>query len=198
MNEPGEFKIFFPKKHNVWPSDLTVIATTYIWVTIALCKCLEHYHLKPFWRITIWTSRDWPKSAPYLRLKNSKRTSKGHSVGESVILLWKKMKKSLTIPKNWKGYPLREKIPDKKVSQCQKKLKEGTLWSRPVLYLRGKPFWFSSLGQGVQFGGFLKFCRTFEVGLFLSLQVYRKKIKYKKHWRKAMTIVDSLLYKSAN
>ena len=41
--------------------------------------------------------------------------------------------------------------------------------------LRGKPFWFSFLGQRVQFGGFLKFCRTFGVELFWSLQVYRKK-----------------------
>ena len=61
-----------------------------------------------------------------------------------------------------------------------KKLKGGTLWSRPVLYLRGKPFWFSSLGQRVQFGGFLKFCRTFGVELFWSLQVHRKKFKIKR------------------
>ena len=31
-----------------------------------------------------------------------------------------------------------------------------------------------SLDQQVQFGGFLKFCRTFGVELFWSLQVYRK------------------------
>ena len=31
-----------------------------------------------------------------------------------------------------------------------KKTERGNLWSRPVLYLRGKPFWFSSLGQRVQ------------------------------------------------
>ena len=42
--------------------------------------------------------------------------------------------------------------------------------------ISGKPFWFSSLGQQVQFGGFLKFCRTFGVELFCSLRVYRKKI----------------------
>ena len=41
--------------------------------------------------------------------------------------------------------------------------------------LRGKPFQFSSLGQRVQFGVSLKFCRTFGVELFWSLQVYRKK-----------------------
>ena len=50
--------------------------------------------------------------------------------------------------------------------------------------LRGKPFWFSSLGQrvwfsslGQQFGVSLKFCRAFGVELFWSLQVYRKKFK---------------------
>ena len=43
--------------------------------------------------------------------------------------------------------------------------------------ISGKPFWFSSLGQQVQFGGFLKFCRTFGVELFCSLRVYRKKNK---------------------
>ena len=32
-----------------------------------------------------------------------------------------------------------------------------------ILYLRGKPFWFSSLCQREQFGGFLKVCRTFGV-----------------------------------
>ena len=41
-----------------------------------------------------------------------------------------------------------------KKSQCRKKLKGGTLWSRPVWYVtrenRKKPFWFSSLGQMVQ------------------------------------------------
>ena len=37
---------------------------------------------------------------------------------------------------------------------AEKKQKGGTLWSRPVFMLRGKPFWFSSLGQQVQFGVF--------------------------------------------
>ena len=45
--------------------------------------------------------------------------------------------------------------------------------------LRGKPF--SSSGQRVQFGVFLKFCRTFGVELYWSLQVYRKFFLKKKH-----------------
>ena len=68
-------------------------------------------------------------------------------------------------------------FPEKKSRLAMpKKLKGGTLWSHPVLYLRGKPFWFSSLGQRVQFGG-LKFCITFGVEPVWSLQVYQKKLK---------------------
>ena len=43
-----------------------------------------------------------------------------------------------------------------------KKLKGGTLWSRPLWCYaekQEKPFWFSSLGQMVQFGAII-FCRT--------------------------------------
>ena len=44
-----------------------------------------------FWSFHVdWTSRERPKSAPYLRLKNSKRTSKCQSIGELGTLLWKK------------------------------------------------------------------------------------------------------------
>ena len=53
-------------------------------------------------------SRDRPKSAPYLRLKNTKRTSKCQSIGELGTLLWNFFRK--------------------KVSQCRKKLKGGTIW----------------------------------------------------------------------
>ena len=38
--------------------------------------------------------------------------------------------------KKLKGDPLRKIFfPEKKVSQCRKKLKGGTLWSRPVWYV---------------------------------------------------------------
>ena len=45
-----------------------------------------------------------------------------------------------------------------------KKIERGTLWSRPVCCYaekQEKPFWFSSLGQMVQFGAII-FCRTFK------------------------------------
>ena len=42
-----------------------------------------------------------------------------------------------------------------------KKLKGGSFGLVRYCMLRGKPFWFSSLGQQVQIGVFLKFCRTF-------------------------------------
>ena len=89
------------------------------------------------------TSRHRPKSAPYLRLKNSKMTSIWQSIGELGTLLWKKIfrKKSLTKPKKLKGWtlwgfstsilsqnieklkggPFGKKIfPEKKVLQCRK------------------------------------------------------------------------------
>ena len=55
-----------------------------------------------------------------------------------------------------------------------------------------KPFWFSSLGQQVQFGVILKFCRTFGRTILVTSGVSKKK-----HSRKAISIVDSFLKKSA-
>ena len=52
-------------------------------------------------------------------------------------------------------------FPEKKVSQCRKKLEWGTLWYGTVRGKTGKPFWFSSLDQIVQFGAII-FCRTFK------------------------------------
>ena len=69
------------------------------------------------------------------------------------------------------------KFSRKKVSQCQK-TEGGPFGLVRYCMLRGKTFWFSSLGQRVQqFGVLLKFCRTSGVELFWSLQVYRKKIE---------------------
>ena len=52
------------------------------------------------------TSRERPKSAPYLRLKNSKRTSKCQNNGELGTLLWKKIEKVSQSRKTERGYPL--------------------------------------------------------------------------------------------
>ena len=58
--------------------------------------------------------------------------------------------KSLTMPKKIERgafgiflYPVCRKT--------QKKLKGGTLWSRPALYVMRETFWFCSLGQQVKF-----------------------------------------------
>ena len=56
-----------------------------------------------------------------------------------------------------------------------KKTERGTLWSPPLLYLLVKLVWFSSLGQRVQFGNFLKFRRTFGVP-WSTLHGYLSKI----------------------
>ena len=99
------------------------------------------------------TSRDRPKPASYLNLKNNKRASKCQSIDE----------------------PFYEKTFERKSHNAEKNRKGGPFGIVRYCMLRGKPFWFSSLGQRVQFGVFLKFCRTFGVELFWSLQVYRKK-----------------------
>ena len=53
--------------------------------------------------------------------------------------------------KKLKGDPLGKIFFRKKVLQCRKKLKGGTLWSRPALYVMRETFWFCSLGQQVKF-----------------------------------------------
>ena len=112
------------------------------------------------------------------------------------------LEKSLTMPKKLKGWTLwgfstsilsqnikklkggpfgeKNNFSGKKDSQCRKKTERGTLWSRPVWYVtRENPFWFSSLGQMVQFGAII-FCRTF-VELFWSVQVVFEKTLTKSH-----------------
>ena len=105
------------------------------------------------------TRRDWPKSAPYPKLKNSKRTSKS----QFTVLENRKSKKKETLKggtlwdfptsiltqnsKKLKGGPFGEKtFSEKKSSQRRKKLKGGP---GMVYYTekQEKPFWFSSLGQ---------------------------------------------------
>ena len=89
--------------------------------------------------------------------------------------------------KNWKGgpfgifqHPFCYKTPKKieggtlslgtflkKVAQCRKNLK-GPFGLVRYCMLRGKPFWFSSLGQQVHFGAFWKFCGTFGRTILVS------------------------------
>ena len=66
----------------------------------------------------------------------------------------------------------------KKVSM-PKKTGRGPFGLVRYRMLNGKPFWFSSLGQRVQFGVFLKFCRIFGVELFWSLRVSRSRERSK-------------------
>ena len=105
--------------------------------------------LQPIKQLGLYgTSQDRPKSAPYPRLKNSKRTSKC----QFTVLENRKTKKwtewrgkRRTFPilstflSQLKGGPFGEKTNfRKKVSQCRNKLKGGTLWSRPVWYVMRK------------------------------------------------------------
>ena len=52
---------------------------------------------------SVKTSRDRPKSAPYLRLKNSKKTSKCQSIGELGTFYEKKIEKKSHCRKKLKG-----------------------------------------------------------------------------------------------
>ena len=102
----------------------------------------------------------------------------------------KKIEKNLTMPKKLKRRTLwdfstsillqnSKKIERgtlflkklKKVAQCRKNLKRGPFGLVRSRILRGKPFWFTSLGQQVQFGVFSKLLAE----LFWSLQVVLKK-----------------------
>ena len=78
--------------------------------------------------------------------------------------------------KKIEGGPFGGKFFRKKVTQCRKKIGRGDPLVSPgmVCYWgkQEKPFWFSSLGQMVQFGAII-FCRTF-LELFWSVQVVLK------------------------
>ena len=146
------------------------------------------------------TSRDRPKSAPYPRLKNSKKTSKcqvfSFTVLENRNFFEKNFSKNYIL-KKWterrakisqcrkteRGDPLRFfniQSVAKHQKKCggpfggkffrkslavPKKNERGDPLVSPgkVCYAekQEKPFWFSSLGQIVQFGAII-FCRTFK------------------------------------
>ena len=75
------------------------------------------------------------------------------------------------------------------VSQWRKKLKGGRLVSSGIVCYTRNLFG-CSLGQRVQFGVFLKFCRTFGRTILVTSGVSKKTLT------KDMTIVDSFLQKS--
>ena len=64
----------------------------------------------------------------------------------------------------------------KKVSQCRKKSKGGTVWSRPVLYVTRETFLVQFLGPTGTFWGLLNFVELL-VELFWSVQVVLKNKK---------------------
>ena len=93
------------------------------------------------------------------------------------------------------------------VGAISKAQKRGPFGLVRYCMLRGKPFWFSSLGQRVQFGVFLKFCITFGVELFWSLWIsdygclvlwdfVGKKKNYSQHVRFYHVFVQKKLFSS--
>ena len=125
----------------------------------------------------VWTktSRDRPKLAPYLRLKNSKRTSTCQSFASTAPK--KKFEKSLTMPKNGReGDPLGIFFL-KKVLQCRKNWNGDPLISSGIVcYARnlfGSVPWANS--------GNIKFCRTFGRTILVTSGVSKKNTD-KKSW----------------
>ena len=140
------------------------------------CTLPNNFHYK------VSTSRDRPKSAPYLRLKNSKRTSTCQSI---LFYSTKKISK----PKNWRvpfrifQHPFCRKTPKNwrgpcgenfflRVSQCRKNWK-GTLWSRPVLYVTRESFLVVPWANRCN----MKFCRTFGRTILVTSGVSKKNLK---------------------
>ena len=80
----------------------------------------------------------------------------------------KSFEKSLAVPKKMKGGPI------------------GLARYGMLRGETGKPFWFSSLGQVVQFGAII-FCRLFEE-LFWSVRVDRKK---KSHYNSRVSLHEA-------
>ena len=99
----------------------------------------------------VQTSRDRHKSAPYLRLKNSKRTSKCQSV----------------------FFYSTRKFFSEKISQCRKKLKKWTLWSHLLLYVTRETFLVQFPGPTGAIQNFVD--RTFGRTILVTSGVSRKK-----------------------
>ena len=110
------------------------------------------------------TRRERPKSAPYLRLKNIQGTTivkiwkknfskklflkfffekkvffksqNAEKLKKRPFRLIQRFLQTENFKKNARGYPLINfKNFRKKVAQCRKKSKGGTLWARPVVYV---------------------------------------------------------------
>ena len=63
--------------------------------------------------------------------------------------------------KKMQGDPLGKKFFEKKSRSAEKNERGDPLVSPGMVYYAEKPFWFSSIGQIVQFGAII-FCRTFK------------------------------------
>ena len=139
----------------------------------------------------------------------------------------KNLEKSLTRPKKLKGETLWDFSTSILSQNCEKKLKGDPLGEKisrkslampkknwnwgpfgPVRYCTYAGNLFGSVpwAKRVQFGGFLKFCITFGVELFWSLQVYRKirrerpksvlylRVKKRKFLKIGHTIISALIF----
>ena len=81
--------------------------------------------------------------------------------------------------KKIEGGPLGNKFFEKSRTMMKKIQRVDPLVSLGIVYVtpekKEKPFRFSSLGQRVQYGVFLKFCRTFGRTVLVNSSVSKKK-----------------------
>ena len=92
---------------------------------------------------------------------NAEKTERGTLWNFSTSILSQNSEKI-----EWKKFP--------KKSRNAEKTERGPFCLVRYCMLRGKLFWFSSLGQRVQFGVFLKFCRTILVTSGVSKKKFEK------------------------
>ena len=127
------------------------------------------------------TRRVWPKSAPYLRLKNSKMTSKC----QSTLLQHPNFFENSHNAKKIEGDPLGNFLNEKSLAMPEKTKGDPLVSSGIVCYagnLLGSVPWANR--------GNLKFCRTFGRTILVTSDVSKNFLKNR---RKAVTIVDIFL-----
>ena len=120
------------------------------------------------------TSKNWRgKNFLFSEKNNAEKTERGGPFGIFQHPFCRKTAKKL------KGGSFEEKKSEKSLAVRKKIEREDPLVSPDMVCYTGKqenPFWFSSLGQIVQFGAII-FCRTFKnyFGQFVWIEKKRKK-----------------------
>ena len=84
-----------------------------------------------------------------MKKKFEKKSHNAEKIERGDLLVWSGIFFNIHLSQNsekTEGGTFGENFLTKKVSQCQTKLKDGTFWSRPVLYVTQETFLFQFLG----------------------------------------------------